>query len=122
MLNWKKGKWENGSDAETQAEVLIASDWAPIRKYSNLILNDPEAVYGNLLPIMRESDLRIANLECPLCDIETPIWKSGTVLKGDTRHVEGLTTVPFEVVTLGNNHVFDHGVDAFEQTLALLKE
>jgi poly-gamma-glutamate synthesis protein (capsule biosynthesis protein) len=71
---------------------------------------------------MRESDLRIVNLECPLCEFETPVWKSGTVLKGDARHVEGLTAVPFEVVTLGNNHVFDHGVDAFEQTLALLKE
>jgi len=122
MLDWKNGTWKNGSGTETQAEALIASDWAPIRKYSDLILNDPEAVYGNLLPVMRESDLRIVNLECPLCDIETPIWKSGTVLKGDARHVKGLTAVPFEVVTLGNNHVFDHGLGAFEQTLALLKE
>jgi hypothetical protein len=122
MLNWEKGTWENSSGAKAQAEVLIASDWAPIRKYSDLILNDPEAVYGNLLPSIRESDLRIVNLECPLCALETPIWKSGTVLKGDPRHVEGLTAVPFEIVTLGNNHVFDHGADAFEQTLALLKE
>lgn len=122
MINWKKGTWKNSSNAEVQAEVLIASDWAPIRQYSDLILNNPDAVYGNLLPVMRESDLRIANLECPLWDMETPVWKSGTVLKGSTRHVDGLTTVPFEVVTLGNNHIFDHGVDAFEQTLALLKE
>mgnify|MGYP001828799690 CR=1 FL=1 len=122
MINWENGTWENNNGANAQAEVLIASDWAPIRKYSDLILNDPEAVYGNLLPIMRQSDLRIVNLECPLCDIETPAWKSGTVLKGGTLHAEGLTAVPFEVVTLGNNHVFDHGVDAFEQTLVLLKE
>ena len=90
MVNWEKGTWENGSHAEPQAEVLIAADWAPIRKYSDIILNDPEAVYGNLLPVMRESDLRIANLECPLCEKETPVWKSGTVLKGDVQHVKGL--------------------------------
>ena len=122
MLNWKTGIWNNEGDPEAQAEVLIAADWAPIRKFSDIILNDPEAVYGNLLPTMRESDLRIANLECPLCEKETPVWKSGTVLKGDVQHIKGLTAVPFEVVTLGNNHVFDHGEDAFEQTLSLLKE
>lgn len=122
MLNWKKGTWKNDKGFERQAEVLIASDWAPIRKFSDIILDDPEAVYGNLLPTLRESDLRIANLECPLCDKDTPVWKSGSVLKGDVKHVNGLTAVPFEAVTLGNNHVFDHGVDAFEQTLALLKE
>ena len=122
MLNWEKGAWENADGGEAQAEVLIAGDWAPIRKYSDLILTDPEAVYGNLLPVMRGSDLRIANLECPLCKKDTPVWKSGTVLKGEPRHVDGLKAGPFEVVTLGNNHVFDHGVDAFEQTMALLKE
>lgn len=121
MLNWENGTWQNSHVAKAQAEVLIASDWAPIRKYSDLILDDPEAVYGNLLPTMRESDLRIANLECPLYAKDTPIWKSGTVLKGEPRHVDGLTAVPFEVVTLGNNHVFDHGVDAFAQTLSLLE-
>jgi hypothetical protein len=122
MWNWEKGTWKNSDGAVAQAEVLIASDWAPIRNYSDIILNDPEAVYGNILPIIRESDLRIANLECPLCVKETPVWKSGTVLKGDPEHIKGLTAVPFEAVTLGNNHVFDHGVAAFEETLALLNE
>jgi len=122
MLNWKTGIWQNEDGPAAQAEVLIASDWAPIRKYSDIILNDPEAVYGNLLPIMRESDIRIANLECPLCEKASPVWKSGTVLKGDRRHIHGLTAVPFEAVTLGNNHVFDHGIDAFEQTLSLMDE
>lgn len=121
-LNWEEGAWAYGNGAETQADLLITSDWAPIRKFSDIILGDPVAVYGNLLPVMRESDLRITNLECPLCEKDTPVWKSGTVLKGDARHVEGLTAVPFEVVTLGNNHVFDHGVDAFEQTLTLLND
>ena len=121
-LNWHEGTWENGNDAAKQAEVLIAADWAPIRAYSDVILKDPEAVYGNLLPVLRASDLRIVNLECPLFAGESPVWKSGTVLKGDVGHVRGLTAVPFEVATLGNNHVFDHGVDAFEQTLSLLTD
>ena len=122
MLNWATGIWKSEDGSAAQAEVLIASDWAPIRNYSDIILNDPEAVYGDVLPVLRESDLRIANLECPLCAKETPVWKSGTVLKGELEHVKGLTAVPFEAVTLGNNHVFDHGVKAFEETLALLRK
>jgi len=122
MLNWEKGIWQNEHAHASEAEVLIAADWAPIRTYSDIILNDPEAVYGNLLPVMRASDIRIVNLECPLCENETPVWKSGTVLKGEVEHVHGLTRVPFEVVTLGNNHVFDHGVEAFEKTLELLRD
>jgi hypothetical protein len=62
-LNWDKGCWENDTDAE--AELLIASDWAPIRAYSDIILKNPESVYGDLMPVLRQSDLRIANLECP---------------------------------------------------------
>ncbi len=122
MLNWEKGIWQNEHAHASEAEVLIAADWAPIRTYSDIILNDPEAVYGNLLPVMRASDIRIVNLEGPLCENETPVWKSGTVLKGEVEHVHGLTRVPFEVVTLGNNHVFDHGVEAFEKTLELLRD
>ena len=121
-LNWDNGCWENDSVTEAEAELLIASDWAPIRAYSDIILNNPESVYGDLMPALRQSDLRIANLECPLFAGASPVWKSGTVLKGDVDHVRGLTAVPFDVVTLGNNHVFDHGVDAFEKTLELLND
>ena len=30
------------------------------------------------------------------------------MFKGDPGHIRGLTAVPFEAVTLGNNHVFDY--------------
>ena len=121
-MNWENGCWENDTAAKAEAEILIASDWAPIRAYSDIIKKDPESVYGDLMPDLRQSDLRVANLECPLFNGESGVWKSGSVLKGDVDHVRGLTAVPFEVVTLGNNHVFDHGVDAFEKTLGLLND
>lgn len=104
------------------AQILIASDWAPIRAYEQMIVKDPAAVYGDLMPVLRQSDLRIVNLECPLTPSVSPVWKSGSVLKGVPEHVRGLTVVPFDIATLANNHVFDYGVDAFEQTRALLAE
>jgi poly-gamma-glutamate synthesis protein (capsule biosynthesis protein) len=120
--NWNNGCWKNEAAAGADAEILIASDWAPIRAFERMILNDPEAVYGDLMPVLRQSDLRIVNLECPLTPSASPVWKSGSVLKGAAEHVRGLTVVPFEIATLGNNHVFDYGVDGFEQTRALLAD
>jgi poly-gamma-glutamate synthesis protein (capsule biosynthesis protein) len=72
------------------------------------------------LPELRTSDLRITNLECPLTRSDTAVYKSGSVLKGGPEHITGLTAVPFDIVTLANNHVFDYGVGAFRETTDLL--
>lgn len=120
QVNWQNGTWINNAPKGPQYEICIASDWAPIRAFSQIILDDPEAVYGDVLPELRSSDLRIANLECPLTRSESAVSKSGAVLKGLPEHIKGLTTVPFDIVTLANNHVFDYGPDAFRETLDLL--
>jgi poly-gamma-glutamate synthesis protein (capsule biosynthesis protein) len=119
-VNWQDGTWIDKRPKGSRYEICIASDWAPIRAFSRIIQNDPEAVYGDLLPELRTSDLRIANLECPLTRSESAISKSGSVLKGLPGHIAGLTCVPFDIVTLANNHVFDYGLDGFRETLDLL--
>ena len=81
--------------------ILIASDWAPIRAFEPVISRDPEAVYGDMLPILRAADLRIVNCECALTAARKPVWKSGAVFKGLPAHVAGLAAVPFEVATPG---------------------
>lgn len=102
--------------------VLVASDWAPIRAYDQPMRDDPEAVYGDLLllPALRVADLRIVNCECALTRASRPVWKSGSVFKGDPAQVHALTAVPFEVACLGNNHVLDYGVAGLRETLNVL--
>ncbi len=121
-IDWQTGRWAGGKAVESVADITIAGDWAPIRDFSETILTHPEAVYGDLLPILRNSHLRLANLECPLVEGGTPVPKSGTELKGVPGHIKGLTAVPFEVVTLANNHVFDYGVKGFTDTRNLLDQ
>ena len=79
-IDWETGIWRNSQAGDAQAEVVICSDWAPIRGFKDIILQDPEAVYGDLLPELRNGDLRIVNLECPLMDHGKPVFKSGAVL------------------------------------------
>ncbi len=98
----------------------MASDWAPIRAFDLPVKRDPEAVYGDMLPVLRSADLRIVNCECALTSCEKPVWKSGATFKGEPEHVSGLTVVPFEVVCLANNHVFDFGLRGFRESLNIL--
>ena len=121
-IDWQTGTYHNSRSGDARAEVVICSDWTPIRGFKDIILQDPEAVYGDLLPELRNGDMRIVNLECPLVDQGEPVFKSGAVLKGISGHIAGLTRVPFEVATLGNNHVFDYGTKAFIQTRELLHQ
>jgi hypothetical protein len=118
-FDWKNGCWINEKAQKPDAEIIISGDWAPIRAFDEIIENAPESIYGNVLNVLRGSDLRITNLECTLFG-DTPVWKSGAVFKGRPEHIKGLTSVPFEIVTLANNHVFDYGVDSFEKSLELL--
>lgn len=100
--------------------MVVAADWAPIRAFDPLVASNPEAVYGDLLPVLREADLRIVNCECALTRADRAVWKSGAVFKGTPAHVDGLTVVPFEVACLANNHVLDHGVPGLRETLRVL--
>lgn len=102
-------------------KVVVASDWAPIRAFEPVVSRDPEGAYGDLLPALREADLRIVNCECALTAAGRPVWKSGAVFKGAPGHVVGLISVPFEVACLGNNHVFDYGLEGFKETLDVLR-
>ncbi len=120
-FDWDNGYWINEKSSGTEVEIIISGDWAPIREFDRIIEQTPEVIYGDVLPSLRNSDLRITNLECTLFG-DTPVWKSGAVFKGRPEHIRGLTSVPFDVVTLGNNHVFDYGIEAFNQTKKLLEE
>lgn len=118
LINFKTGTWSSGR--APRANIVIAGDWAPIRNFAPLIRENPEAVYGDLLPRLRGADLCLVNLEAPLSDIGSPVCKSGAVFKGEACHVEGLAAVPFDAVTLANNHMFDFGTEAFQETIAAL--
>lgn len=102
--------------------VTVGSDWAPLPFYQNLMHHDPLAVYGNLLPLLRESDLNVVNVECVLGTAGEPIPKAGPCLRADAEFVSALTSVPFHVATLANNHSMDYGPDSLRETRYLLEK
>ena len=120
-FNWEQGLWWDPSADHPEITICVAGDWAPIRCFRPIIETAPDAVYGDLLPDLQSADLSIVNLEAPLSDRGAPVHKSGSVSKGEEKHIAGLAAVPFDVVTLANNHVFDYGLDAFQDSLKVLE-
>ena len=112
--------WENPLNRSPHQALLdISGDWAPIRRYGESMSADPLKVYGDLLPELRKADWRITNLESPMTSGEL-IVKSGAAFHGEEHHIASLVQVPFDAVTLGNNHTFDCGVPGFQRTAELL--
>ena len=102
-------------------KFLFASDLAPIRHFAPLMKARPEAVYGDLLPLLERSDYNIVNLESPLWTAEKFITKSGAAFAGEPAHVGALTAGCFRAAVCANNHTFDSGAEGFFRTLELLE-
>ena len=102
-------------------KIIFGSDFAPIRKFAPLMAAEPEAVYGDLLPILRGADCRIVNLESPLDPGTGFIVKSGAVFTGKPEHIASLEAGGFDVAVMANNHTFDCGDAGFFATRDLLR-
>ena len=107
---------------ENKIRIVFASDWASIRKFAPVMEENPSEVYGDLKEDLANADLRIVNLEIPLCDGSTPIIKSGPALWGKPESIASLKAVPFDVAVCANNHTFDCALPGYAATRKLLKE
>ena len=82
----------------------------------------PEAIWGNVLPVMLGADCRLANLECVISS-QGEEWHPTTKefhFRARTRAIDFLQAAKIDGVTLANNHVLDYGPDALLDCLNLL--
>jgi poly-gamma-glutamate synthesis protein (capsule biosynthesis protein) len=126
--DWTKGIWTSDTEAESTARITIASDWLPLRGYEDAISTSPLAVYGDLLPLFRASDLNLVNIECTLGSkgqahvlFGDKLREGGPPFRADESAVRSLTEVPFHVACTANNHIMDFGPESLENTLNVLR-
>ena len=99
-----------GQPGGRSVTVLVAVGLGPHPRVRSDHPERPEAVYGDLLPVLRRADLRIVNCECALTSATRRSGRAARYSRGTPAHVRGLTAVPFDVACLANNHVLDYGV------------
>ena len=105
-----------------KADILFASDLAPIRGFAEIMKNEPQKVYGDLLEHLNRADYSIVNLESPLCCPDGLITKSGAAFSGEAEHIGVLKAGNFKAAVCANNHTFDSGQEGFIQTRKLLND
>lgn len=101
----------------TIATILIGGDICPVNRYQDAFcseLQDP--VMGGLHALAMQSDLFVANLECPLIERPSPILKTGPVLGASLGCVTGLKAMNLHALGLANNHIMDHGAQGLAST------
>jgi poly-gamma-glutamate synthesis protein (capsule biosynthesis protein) len=106
-----------------QARILITGDFCPVNRISDLILHEKfEAVFNDFLPVIKDKELSITNLECPLTDTGKKINKYGPLLKGSINTAKALSIAGFKLVTLANNHIMDYGINGLQSTIGTCKK
>ncbi|MBN2570799.1 MAG: CapA family protein [Ignavibacteriales bacterium] len=106
-----------------KVKFLFTGDFCPINGVEKLFLNkEYEKVYGDFLPILKDKDFSISNLECPLTLGQKKLLKAGPNLKANPKCIEGIKYGDFDIVTLANNHLMDYSEQGLNDTINLCKE
>ena len=102
--------------------ILICGDYCPLDRVAESFENSNYgAVLGEFVPVIKEADYSIVNLECPVVTAEAqPIEKVGPNLKTSEMGVDALKWAGFKCVTLANNHILDYGDEGVRQTIEAL--
>ncbi len=84
-----------------------------------------EGIYGILskevVDIMTNSDIMVANNEFTISTRGTPLNKRYT-FRADPKRLNIYKEMGVNLVSLANNHIYDYGIEAFNDTLKYLKE
>jgi len=102
-------------------KILITGDFCPINRADISKIDSKNILCEKFKKLLKETDLNITNLECPLTLSSDAIIKTGPALKANPENVEILTDLGFNMVTLANNHIMDYGSTGLKDTLSTLK-
>ena len=90
---------------------------------SQIEKHGPHFPFDRCLDELKQADLLFGNLEVVLSAFN---WKSSrietSILRGQPEAVKGLSQAGFDVVSLANNHIMQHGRKALEETIDILNE
>jgi len=79
--------------------------------------------YERVKDILTNADIAFANLECPITERGTPVYKRRElVFKGDPENAQALKRAGFDILNLANNHTMDYESAGLSSTLNILRE
>jgi len=104
-------------------DCSLASNY--VKPYANSFYNYYDSngaayFFENVLPVLANDDLTVANLESALTDSENRVNKQ-YCYKGKKEYSDILVEGSVEIVNLENNHIFDYSQEGYDDTIESLK-
>ncbi len=103
-------------------DVSLADNWSVMPKYDERKKGINGILSEEVLDIMTNSDVMVANNEFTISTRGTPIAGKAFTFRADPSRLKIYEEMGVDLVTLANNHVYDFGKDAFNDMLVSLKE
>lgn len=88
------------------------------RSLATRLDQEPDNFVGPFSDLLRSADLVVGNLEAALTTGGAPLNKEFT-FRAPPRVLDALRAGGVDVVTIANNHGIDHGLAAFDETVAI---
>lgn len=103
-------------------KIAFLGDIALIGKYDRMNGNYYKDACIWLKEVLSDCDLRVANLESPLTEVQHSKIPKSMHLRSSMFNVEILNYLGIDVVTLANNHLFDYGMKGARDTIRCLED
>ncbi len=82
----------------------------------------PESLFGDLLPLLKNADYTVANLESPATAYDTKLPKNSICLKAKPEDLTVLAASGIDALSLANNHILDYCEQGLRDTLQKTEE
>jgi len=121
MLSY--GAEDNRPSFHEQTVRLIAcGDTGPVRTLESIVIRIGSSyILGEIKNVLASADIVFANLECTFSNRGVPLNRV-PVFRIKPEAFSVIPDANIKVVSVANNHMFDYGPDAFQDTLGLLKQ
>jgi poly-gamma-glutamate capsule biosynthesis protein CapA/YwtB (metallophosphatase superfamily) len=87
-----------------------------------LVKEGPSYPFVHVMPVLRQAQVVIGNLESPISTRGTAVENKQFTLRVGPVAADALKAAGIRVVTLANNHILDFGPQALQDTLTILGE
>ncbi len=78
-------------------------------------------LFRNVEGIFKSGDIVFGNLEAPISNYTDKKGFEANFFRADPNVIEGLKNANFNVLSVANNHISEHGENAFQSTVNYLK-
>ena len=118
----REGKRNGIAEISIGGDLCLTEDGFVIDHYDEVDENLETCISPELLDVMNQSDIFYINHEYTISDRGEPLAGKAYTFRAEPKRMNILQEMGTDIVSLANNHVFDYGADALNDTVDLLED